>query len=86
MPNQQIDNHPLVGTEHVFRPDLPAYARESDTEPGTLVIGNGHRVTVLAAFKDWNDVPGLDMLYVHCHDTGMSTHVVPSDLGLAALA
>lgn len=86
MPNLQIDRHPLVGTEHVYRADLPAYDPESDTEPGQLVIGNGHHVTVLAAFKNWNDVAGLDMLAVRCHETGLLTHVTPADLGLAALS
>lgn len=85
MANQQIDGHPLVGTEHVYRADLEPYDAASDTEPGTLVLGNGHHVQIRAAFKNWNGVDGLDMLYVRCHETGESTHVTPADLGLPAL-
>jgi hypothetical protein len=44
-----------------------------------------HRVEILAAFKDWNNVPGLDMLAVRCHETGFTTHIVPAELGLPAL-
>lgn len=86
MPNQRIEGHPLVGTSHIYRPDLPAYDPETDTEPGTVVIANGFTVEVLAVFKNWNDVAGLDMLAVHCPETGLSTHVTPSDLSLPALA
>jgi hypothetical protein len=32
-------------------------------------------------FANWNDVAGLDMLYVRCHQTGYATHVTPADLG-----
>jgi len=86
MPNLQMYHHPLVGTEHVYRSDLPAYDPESDTEPGQLVVAPGHTVTVLAAFKDWNDVAGLDMLAVRCHQTGIATHVTPAELGLGPLS
>jgi len=85
MPNLQLADHPLVGTEHIFRSDLPAYEPETDYEVGQLVIGPGHRVEILAAFKDWNNVPGLDMLAVRCHETGFTTHIVPAELGLPAL-
>ena len=64
MPNLQIANHPLVGTHHVFHPDLEPYDPTADREPGTLVIGNGHHVEVLAVFSDWNDVAGQDMIFV----------------------
>lgn len=85
MPNQRIDDHPLVGTRHVYRADLPPYDAASDNEPGTLVIGNGHHVEVLAVFKGWNYVDGLDMFYVRCEETGLTTHVTPANLGLPAL-
>lgn len=78
---RRVEDHPLLGTVQTYRPDLPPYDAAADDEPGVLVVGNGMRVTVLAAFHDWNLVPGLDMLYVHCHETGLSTHVTPSDLG-----
>ncbi len=82
MPNTPIENHPLIGTTHAYRADLPAYDASQDTEGGTLILGNGFLVTVRAVFADWNDVPGLDMLYVEVPETGHSTHVTPSDLGL----
>lgn len=85
MPNQQLEHHPLVGTKHVFRADLEPYDPATDWEPGILVIGNGHHVEVLAVFKNWNDIAGLDMLFVNCQETGMSTHVTPADLGLPPL-
>lgn len=85
MPNQPIDGHPLVGTSHIYRADLPPYDNAADTEPGVLIIGNGHTVEVLSVFKNWNDVSGLDMLYVRCAQTRESTHVTPADLGLPPL-
>lgn len=85
MPNQQIPGHSLVGTHHVYRPDLEPYDATTDREPGTLVIGNGHHVEVLAVFNNWNDVDGLDMLFVRCGETGMYTHVTPADLALPPL-
>lgn len=85
MPNQSIPGHPLLGTVHVFRADLPPYDPAADREPGTLVIGNGHHAEVLAVFQDWNEVAGLDMLAVRCVETGESTHVTPAELGLPAL-
>lgn len=85
MPNQPIAGHPLLGTCHVFRADLPPYDPTADHEPGTLVIGNGHHAEVLAVFQNWNDVVGLDMLAVRCVETGESTHLTPDDLGLPPL-
>ena len=85
MPNLQIDNHPLVGTHHIYRGDLSPYDPAADREPGIVVIGNGHHVEVLAAFQNWNDVADLDMLYVLCRETGMRSHVTPADLGLPPL-
>ncbi len=82
MPNTPIENHPLIDTEHVYRADHPAYDKSQDTEGGTLILGNGHSVKIMAVFADWNDVPGLDMLGVHVKETGHFTHVTPADLGL----
>lgn len=86
MANHRIEGHPLVGTKHAYRADLPPYDAVSDTEPGVIVIGNGHHVEIVEVFKNWNDVPGLDMLYVRCDETALCTHVTPADLGLPALA
>ncbi|MGZ4745682.1 MAG: hypothetical protein ACXVYY_01230 [Oryzihumus sp.] len=77
----RITTHPLLGAQRVYRAHLPAYDPASDDEPGILVVGNGMAVTVVAAFHDWNGVQGLDVLYVRCHETGLSTHVVPTDVG-----
>lgn len=85
MPNQRIEGHPLVGTRHVYRADQPPYDATADSEPGRLILGNGHHVEVLSVFKNWNDVAGLDMLYVRCEETRESTHVPPADLGLPPL-
>lgn len=85
MPNQRIEGHPLIGTRHVFHADLPPYDPATDTSAGTIVIGNGHHVEILSVFKNWNDIAGLDMLYVRCEETGERTHVTPADLGLEAL-
>ena len=74
--------HACTGSEQVY---LPEWEKNTDDwEPG-LIVAAGMRVVVLAAFRDWNGVPGLDMLYVHVADTGMRTHVIPADLGLAPL-
>lgn len=85
MPNTPIEYHPLTGTEHTYKPGLPPYDPALDTEPGVLVVGPGMKVTVILAFQNWNDIPGLDMLYVRCHETGYHTHVTPGDLGLPPL-
>lgn len=86
MPNFPIANHPLIETEHVFRADLPPYDAQTDRESGQLVVGPGHHVNVIAVFADWNGVAGLDMLAVLCRETGLTTHVVPADLGLPVLS
>jgi|APCry1669189034_1035192.scaffolds.fasta_scaffold377957_1 hypothetical protein len=86
MPNLPIATHPLIGTEHVFRADLPPYDAQTDREPGQLVVGPGHHVNVVAVFADWNGVAGLDMLAVLCRETGLTTHLVPADLGLPVLS
>ena len=86
MPNERIEGHPLVGTTHVYRADhTPWNEIEDDGEPGVLVVGNGMTVKILEVFKNWNDIAGLDMLYVLCSETGERTHVTPTDLGLPAL-
>lgn len=78
--NTPIANHPLVGHKFVYRPDLPKYDPKADGAPGRLVCGNGHTVTVRAVFSDWNDVSGLTMFYVLCHETGMSLHLSPCEI------
>lgn len=84
--NQKIPDHPLLGTTHTFRPDLPPYDGDKDTEPGPLIVGNGMPVVIKAVFQNWNGVPGLDMLYVFCTATGFHTHITPADLGMPSLA
>lgn len=79
--DRRIASHTLLDTTRTYRADKPAYDPSKDTEPGTLVLGNGMEVRVIAAFYDWNGVKGLDMLYVFCPQTSMSTHVTPADLG-----
>lgn len=79
--DRRISDHPLLNTERVYRADQPPYDASTDTEPGVLVVGNGMTVTVVGAFHTWNNVPGLDMLYVYCPTTGIHTHVTPRDLG-----
>ena len=85
MPNVAIENHPLVGTTHTYREEAEPYDTSADTSGGTLVIANGFTCEILSVFKNWNDVADLDMLYVHCAQTGLSTHVTPADLGLPPL-
>lgn len=82
MANTAIDNHPLLGTAHVFRADQTPYDPATDNEPGRLVIANGHHVTIRSVFRDWNGVEGLTMLYVRCDETREFTHVTPDDLGI----
>lgn len=82
MPNYPISDHPLKGTTHIFKPNDKPYDGDTDTLPGRLIVGAGMTVIVKAVFHNWNDVPGLDMLYVFCTATGMHTHVIPADLGL----
>nr|WP_296774213.1 hypothetical protein [Rhodococcus sp. (in: high G+C Gram-positive bacteria)] len=83
MANTAINDHPLIGTEHVFRADQPPYDPAEDNEPGHLVIGNGHHVTIRSVFHNWNAVEGLTMFYIRCHETGEHTHVTPDDLGIS---
>lgn len=83
--NRPVYSHDLVGgPTRIYRPDLPEY--DPDTaEPGTLVVGPGMPVGIKAVFYNWNNVPGLDMIYVYCFATGQHTHVTPFDLGLTPL-
>ena len=83
MPNTPIDEHPLIGKSFVYRADGEPYIGEVDSN---LVVANGMCVTVLAAFTNWNDVEGLEILAVKVPDTGYTTHATPSDLGLSSLA
>lgn len=78
--NVAIDGHPLVGTEHVYRPDQPPYDPDSDREGGRLVVAPGFTCMVRAVFTDWNGVPGLDMLYLFVHATGEHTHASPKEI------
>ena len=60
VPNQRIEGHRLVGTQHTYRAKYcdPAVHKK----PGSLVAEYGHHVEILAVFTNWNDVAGLDML------------------------
>ena len=78
--NKAIENHPLIGATFVFRPDLPPYDPARDSEPGTLVVGPGHHVTVLAVFSDWNGVEGLEVYWVQVRETGLRTHLTPREI------
>lgn len=84
--NIRIENHPLVGTVHTYRADLPPHPEEDAAKDSRLVIANGYKAEILAAFENWNDVAGLDMLYVRCLTTRHTTHVTPGDLGLPPLS
>jgi hypothetical protein len=96
MRNTPVYLHPLMGQTFIYRPHEPVYERteaEKDVRNvasmglgGTLVVAAGMRVGVKQVFRNWNDVPGLDMLYVHVFATGLNTHVTPFDLGLSPLA
>ena len=79
---RRISRHTLLdGTPRTYRADLPPYTGPID---GSLILGNGMEVIVEACFHTWNDVEGLDMLYVLCPTTGKRTHVTPADLGWTA--
>lgn len=78
--DRRID-HPLVGTERVYRANQPPYIPSKDGSGPVTILGNGMTVYVTAAFHDWNGVPGLDMLAVNVNQTQCRTHVTPSDLG-----
>ena len=80
----RIASHPLLGTRRVYRADMPKYDPTKDTDGGTLVLGAGMEVTVCALFHSWNNIRGLEMVYVFCNETKMATHVPPKDLGVTA--
>lgn len=79
MPNKPIENHRWLGRLATYLASHPNQWDGAMT-PG-LVVAPGMQVIVLAAFANWNDVHGLDMLYVRVPITGMTTHITPSDLG-----
>jgi len=81
----RIDDHAYIGERFTYRADATPYDAVTDTEGGTLVLGNGMSVVVRSAFHTWNGAGGLDMLYVYVPATGLHTHVTPGDLGLPAL-
>lgn len=80
--DRRVPDHPLLGLECAYRPDLPDLSGEPLTDP-MIVVRPGDKVIVLAAFHTWNGVPNLDMLYVSVPATGYRTHVTPADLGVA---
>lgn len=82
MPNVRIDNHPFVGIRAIYGADREPYNPDNDDSTGILILGNGMEVEVVSAFRNWNDVGNLDMLYVYCPATRMHTHVIPAELGL----
>ncbi|MFZ2528456.1 MAG: hypothetical protein WAX14_12500 [Rhodococcus sp. (in: high G+C Gram-positive bacteria)] len=83
--NVPLSGHPLAGTKHVYRGGEPTYDAKADSGGGVVVIAPGFECEIQLAFQNWNDVPGLDMLFVYCHQTGYHTHVTPADLGLPSL-
>ncbi len=78
--NTPITGHRMVGEVHTYRPDLPVPDKKKID--ARTVVAPGMEVTIRAVFRDWNDVDGLDMLYVEVSETGYCTHVTPYDLGL----
>lgn len=85
-PNQPSANEELralVGQTFTYRADHDPYDPAKDTDGGQLIVGNGMTMEVIEAFEDWNEVPHLTILYARCHQTGMGTHVVPDELGIA---
>ena len=71
----------MIGQTYTYRPDLPPYRPEDDTEPGRIIVGNGMDVQIVEAFDDWNDVPGLIVFYVFVPETGEYTHLSDRELG-----
>lgn len=84
MPNVPVENHSLEGCRFVYRGWETPYDPFTDDEPGTLILGNAMAVEVRKVFHNWNDVPGLTILYVHVPATGYHTHVTPKDLGITS--
>lgn len=84
-PNIAVLDHPLEGARVMFRPNLTAYDPAKDTESGTLVVAPQHEVEVVRVFHDWNNNPGLTILYVFNPATGLRTHLTPEDCGLSLL-
>jgi len=77
--------HQYVGRIFTYLPGLPA-----DTGPreSNLVMRRGDKVRVIAAFRNWNGVKGLDVLYVSNLDSTndiLRSHVTVGDLGIPAL-
>jgi hypothetical protein len=82
MGNTPIPNHPIRGNEYTFRPSIASQPPDPAFVTSNTVIAPGMTFRVLDVFHDWNDVPGLTMLYGECLQTGYCTHVTPEDVAL----
>ena len=80
--NTPMHDHPLVGYLYTYHKNLPHY--NGEVYEG-LVLANGMQVQIKSVFQNWNDVEGLDMLYVYVPETGQCTHIPPRALGLGAI-
>lgn len=80
MPNVPIVEHDLIGRKFIYRADIPALPPYKYAS--ALVIAPQMEVQVVSVFENWNDVKGLDMLFVFVKDTGLHTHVTPDSLGI----
>lgn len=80
--NTPLKDHPLVGYVYTYHQNLPPFKDYGELD---VIVGNGMQVQVKSLFQNWNDVEGLDMLYVYVPATGMCTHIPPRAIGLGPI-
>ena len=79
-------DHPYVGRTFTYLPGLKSMKGEH--RESNLVVRAGDEVRVVAAFRDWNGVHHLDMLWVRNLSSTNDIHYLhigPGELGIPAL-
>ena len=79
--NIPLIEHELIGKKMVFRPDEPVY-HKSNSDYGSLVIGNGMEYEIVHVFENWNDVEGLSVCYCFVPETMTYTHLSFGEMGI----
>ncbi|MCK0441265.1 hypothetical protein MUG78_17845 [Gordonia alkaliphila] len=81
--NEETRDHPLIGTTHTVRNAPEAGRQLTNDDHG---VTPGLSVEIVGVFQNWNQVAGLDMLYVWVPANKVHVHLQPAELGLPPLS
>jgi hypothetical protein len=78
--NVPLKHHPLKGVSLIYRPDISPEPPE-DWTPNT-VIAPGMTIEILEVFRHWNGNTGSNVCYGRCEQTGITTHLSFTEIGI----